>query len=260
MFDRAGVHQRVHGVEAEPVEVVVPQPHPGVIDDERAHLVGSRLVEVDRRAPRGQVRVGEVRPERGQPVARADVVVDDVQVDGQAARVAGVHEALERVRPAVGLVHRPQADSVVPPAVIAGERGHRHQLHHRNAEIGQVVKPPDRGVQRPLRGERADVQLVDHRAGRRRAPPASVRPGERRVVVGPAPAGRTRRLPGRAGVGQRLAAVKPERVVGPGQADRARHIGAPPPRPASRRHRVQPSGHVDVHPSGGRRHTLKTVT
>ena len=192
---RAVVHQRVHRVEAEPVEVVVPQPRQRVLHDERAHLIGARLVQVDRRAPRRHVRVGEVRPERGEPVARPDMVVDDIEVDGEPARVAGVHEPLQRVRPAVGLVHRPQADPVVPPAMIAGERGQRHQLDHRHAEIREVVQTLDGGVQRPLRGERADVQLVDHRAGERRAAPVPVRPRERRVVVGPARA-RPGGLPG----------------------------------------------------------------
>ena len=71
-------------------------------------------------------------PNDGEPVPRADVVVDDVEEDGEAARVAGVHEPLQRVGPAVGLVHRPQADPVVPPAVLARERGERHQLHRRS--------------------------------------------------------------------------------------------------------------------------------
>ena len=48
--------------------------------------------------PRRHVRVGEVRPEVGQPVADADVVVHHVEQDGQAARVAGVHEPLQPVR------------------------------------------------------------------------------------------------------------------------------------------------------------------
>ena len=49
-----------------------------------------------------------------------------------------------------------------------------------HAELAQVVQPPDGRVQRPLRGERADVQLVDHRPAQRRAAPAAVGPGEGR--------------------------------------------------------------------------------
>jgi hypothetical protein len=40
----AVVFQRVHRVQPQPVQVVVAQPHQRVADEERAHLVGSRLV------------------------------------------------------------------------------------------------------------------------------------------------------------------------------------------------------------------------
>ena len=39
---RAVVEQRVHGVEPQPVDVEVAQPHDGVVDDEAAHLVAAR--------------------------------------------------------------------------------------------------------------------------------------------------------------------------------------------------------------------------
>ena len=83
------------------------------------------------------MRVGEVRAELGEPVADADVVVDDVEQDGQLAGVTGVDEPLQAVRAAVGLVHRPQADPVVAPAVPAGEGGDRHQLDVVDAERGR---------------------------------------------------------------------------------------------------------------------------
>ena len=79
-----------------------------------------------------------------------------------------------------------------------------------------MVEVLDRRVERPLRGERAHVQLVDHRAAHRPAPPAGVRPAEGRVIVGAARAVGAQRLPGRPRVRQRVAAVDPERVVGPG--------------------------------------------
>ena len=115
--------------------------------------------------------------------------------------MAGVHEPLERVRAAVGLVHGPQPDPVVAPAVLAGERGERHQLHDGDAERRQVVEPSDRGVERPLRGERADVQLVDHRAAHRRPAPLGVAPAEGGVIVGPARPVRARKA-GAASAGQ----------------------------------------------------------
>ena len=193
--ERAAVFQGVHRVQPQAVQVIVAQPHQRVADQERAHLVRPGLVQVDRRAPRGDVRLGEVRSEVGQPVADADVVVHHVEQDGQPARVARVHEPFQPVRAAVGFVHRPQVDPVVTPAVVAGERGDRHDLHRVHAELAQVVQPPDGRVERPLGGERADVQFVDHRPVQRPAAPAPVGPGERRVVVGAARPVDAERLP-----------------------------------------------------------------
>ena len=51
--DRPVVEQRVHGVEAQPVDVEVAQPHQRVVDDEAPHLVAAGAVEVDGAAPHG---------------------------------------------------------------------------------------------------------------------------------------------------------------------------------------------------------------
>jgi hypothetical protein len=250
---RPAVLDRVHRVQPQPVEVIVAQPHQCVADDERAHLVRARLVQVDRGTPRRHVRVGEVRPERVEPVADTDVVVHDVKQDGQAAGVAGVHEPLEPVRPAVRLVHRPQVDPVVAPAVATGERRHRHQLDRVHAQVTQVIQPPDGVVERALRGERAEMQLVDHRSVQRPAPPARVRPAECGVVIGAAQPLDAERLPQRPGVWQHLAVIEPEAVVD--AAGHVRHVRAPPAGAAPGRllvHRIAPPGDLDLDLTGRR--------
>ncbi len=255
---RPAVLKGVYRVQPQPVEVVVAQPHQRVADQERAHLVGARLVQVDRGTPRRHVRVGEVRPERVQPVADADVVVHHVKQHGQAAVVTGVHEPLQPVRPAVGLVHRPQVDPVVAPAVAAWERRDRHQLDRVHAEVTQVVQPPDGGVEGALRGERADVQLVDHRSVQRPAPPARVGPAERGVIIGAAQPLDAERLPQRPRVGQHLTAVDAEAVVDAGR--HVRHLRAPPagarPGGGLQAHRIAPPRdlHLDLAGSGRRPH------
>ena len=57
------VDEGVHGVEAQAVEVVVAQPHQGVVAEEAAHLLAARAVEIHGRAPGRLVAVGEVRAE-----------------------------------------------------------------------------------------------------------------------------------------------------------------------------------------------------
>jgi hypothetical protein len=113
------------------------------------------------------------------------VVVHHVQQHREAAPVAGVDEPLERVRPAVVLGHREPQHAVVAPVARRVERVDRHHLDEVDAELDEVPEPLDRGVERAARGERADVQLVDHPAGQRASGPVAVGPGEPRVVVHP---------------------------------------------------------------------------
>ena len=73
-----GVAERVHGVEPQPVDVVVVEPHPHVVEDEAAHLARAGAVEVEEVAP-GVGAVLEVGAEERQVVAgRPEVVVHDV--------------------------------------------------------------------------------------------------------------------------------------------------------------------------------------
>ena len=75
-----------------------------------------RAVEVDRRAPRRGVAVGEVRAEAAEVVARrAEVVVDHIEEDGQAARVAGIDQAFQPLRAAVGVMGGVEVHAVIAP-------------------------------------------------------------------------------------------------------------------------------------------------
>ena len=65
--------------------------------------------------------------------------------------MAGVDEALEGVRAAVGLVDGVRVHAVVPPAVLSREGGDRHQLDEVDTELDEVVEVPDRGVEGALR-------------------------------------------------------------------------------------------------------------
>ena len=82
---RGLIEDGVHRVETEPVAVVIPQPHQGVVEHEAAHLEAARPVEVHRRTPVGLVALGEIRPVLGEIVTgRSQVVVDHVQDDSEA--------------------------------------------------------------------------------------------------------------------------------------------------------------------------------
>jgi len=96
----------VHRIEPEPIDVEGGDPLPRVLHEIGAHLVGARVVEVDRRAPGGAVAVGEIRTEGGQDVAfGTEVVVDDIEDDIKAPEVAGIDKSLQPGRTAVRVLH-----------------------------------------------------------------------------------------------------------------------------------------------------------
>ena len=142
------VDQRVHGVEPQPVDVDVAQPHQRVVDDVAAHLVGVGPRQVDRVAPGVRAAFGEDREELGQVVPRrAEVVVDDVLDHAEPLLVAGVDEALVGRRAAVLLLHGVPEHAVVAPVVRAVERVDRQQLDEVDAE-------PTRWSSRPIAASR----------------------------------------------------------------------------------------------------------
>src|SRR5437588_7988965 len=125
----------------------------------------------------------EVRAELGEEVARRPkVVVDDIEDDRQLSPMASIDESLHRVRPAIRMMRREQVHAVIAPATLAGELRDRHHLDGVHAQLDEMRKLLDHGVERALARERPDVELIEDRAGERLTMPSSVRPLERRVV------------------------------------------------------------------------------
>ena len=90
-----------------------------------------------------------------------------------------------RVRPcgpAVGVVRRRRVHAVVTPAALAREGRDRHQLDRGHPELARAPAGADRGVERALVGERADVELVDHELVERDALPLARRSTRRRRI------------------------------------------------------------------------------
>ena len=163
------------------MEVGEPRLH--AVEDVAPDLRGALAVEVDQVAP-GVGGVGlQVGPELREVVARrTEMVVHDVLHHAQAGCVGGVDEALVRLRAAVLLIDDEPEHAVVAPVVGAVERVHRQQLHQVDAELDEVVEVRRRGIEGALRRERAEVQLVDHRARELAPGPPVVTPLEGRGV------------------------------------------------------------------------------
>ena len=88
--------------------------------------------------------IREVRTEFSQIVAfRTHVVVYDVQHDGQARSVAGIHQLFQTLGPTVGRVGSKKIDSVVTPVPAPGKLGGRHQLDRGDAEVLEMRNLPN---------------------------------------------------------------------------------------------------------------------
>ena len=209
------VLDRVDGIDAQAVDAVVAHPELGVLDRPLAHS-GLRVVE--RLPPRRHAEaVCEVRPERAQRlVPRAEVVVDDVEHDGEALTMGGVDEARQPLRTAVGGVRREGVEPVVAPAAVAREGRHRHQLDCGDAELAQPAQARDHAVERARGRERADVELVEDELVEREVRARSDL--ERRRVEDSRRAENAVRLPARAGIGPGGLPVEDEAVVVAGRS------------------------------------------
>ena len=135
-------------VEAQAVDVVFLEPHQDVVEDELADLAASVIgpgvaprrvrpvvvVEVDAAAIvlAPAVELPEIE------VARAEVVVNDVEDHRDALLVGALDELLERQRASVGGLNRKDMGGVVAPRPFSRELGYRHDLDRIDAELFQM--------------------------------------------------------------------------------------------------------------------------
>ena len=124
------------------------------------------------------------------------VVIDHIEQHGEPFAVGGVDQPLQALWAAIGVVRRVQVDAVIAPAPASRKLGDGHELDMGDAELDQMIEALNRGLERPRRGEGADVQLVEHGGGQRPCLPAGVGPGKRRVIEHPRGAMHAMRLPG----------------------------------------------------------------
>src|ERR1700675_1110901 len=107
-----------------------------IINEVRADFVAVRPVVVDGASPRSSVPVREVWAEVAQIISlRSEVVIDDIQYDGDAFFMAGVEEGFKTLRPAIRGLDCKGRHAVVSPVARAGKLGDRHEFDCRDAQI-----------------------------------------------------------------------------------------------------------------------------
>ena len=162
------------------VDVKLVDPLQRVVDEEPAHVIAVRAVEVERRPPRRLVPVGEVRAVLAEVVPLGtEVVVDDVEERGR-GRAHGTHRPAASARAVRRTSSAPRRCTCRrSPSCACRETGAIGiSSIDGDAELPQRVEPRDDRLERSLGGERADMQLVDDVVVERDAAPLAIRPDE----------------------------------------------------------------------------------
>jgi hypothetical protein len=109
------------------------------------------------------------------------MVIDHVEDHCQTVPMAGLHQSLQAIGPAVRVLHRERIDTVITPVAMTRELGNGHELESSDPQRLELREVRNDGLERPLRGERPDVQLVQNVLPQRDPPPGAVIPVEMRV-------------------------------------------------------------------------------
>src|SRR5271154_3351995 len=97
------VDERVDGIEAQAIDVIVAHPHERVVAEKPAHLIAARILKIDRVTPWGAVVVSKIKigtELAGIITDRPEVVVDHIEQHCQTAQMGGIDESLQPVRTA----------------------------------------------------------------------------------------------------------------------------------------------------------------
>jgi len=167
------------GIEAEAVEVILAQPVEGVFDDEAADVRAAGVVVIDGIAPGSFVAGGEVGPEPREVISLiAEVVVDDIEEDGEAALVSRIDKAAKGGGASVIGLHGVEANTVIAPVAGTGDGVDGHEFDGGDAEVAEVIEALDGGVEGGSGGEGADVEFVENVAGEGKSAPVIVLPSK----------------------------------------------------------------------------------
>ena len=167
-------------VEPQPVEMILVDPIARIGDEEFARRPGIGTVEIDGLTPFVVVAIGEIGlGERFEIVSvRAEMVVDDVEDDGDPESMGAVDEAAKIHRSAVEPGWCEEVDAVISPAEPAREFPHGHNFEASDTELGKSRQLSRSGFPASVRGEGADMHLVDDELLARPPAPRPVGPSE----------------------------------------------------------------------------------
>jgi hypothetical protein len=174
----AEIEDSVDGIDPETIHMIFGHPVKSILNDESPDLITPRPIKVDSRTPWRLVAVSKIRCVITEIVSlRSQMVVNDVEKDGQAVPVAGISEILQPVRSAITVLRGVKRNAIIPPVPFPGELRHGHQLDGRYPEIlFEIVKKGDDPFERSFLRERPGVDLIENDLSRRDPSPVLIFP------------------------------------------------------------------------------------
>src|SRR6185312_8399539 len=108
----------------------------------------------------------------------SEVVIDDIKNHTEPDLVRVIDESSQIVWRTIFVVRSEEVDSVVSPAKLAGEAGHRHHLDYSDAELLHMSQLLLGAAVGAFRGKGPDVEFVNNLTAKAESRPLRVRPGE----------------------------------------------------------------------------------
>src|SRR5712675_403770 len=106
------------------------------------------------------------------------MIVDDVEDNGNSEGMGAIDKAAEINRPAVEPGWCEEVDAVISPAELAREFRHGHNFEAGDTEFGESRQLSRSGFPASIRGEGADMHLIDDELPARPPAPCPVGPRE----------------------------------------------------------------------------------
>src|ERR1700674_384209 len=114
---------------------------------------------------------------------RSKVVVNHVEQNGEASRMAGIDQPLQSLRAAVSMVGCEDVHTVVAPSAIARKLDYRHQLDVSDTKVLEMAETIDRGIEGTGCREGANMHFVYDRGIECGRIQVCVAPVEARIIV-----------------------------------------------------------------------------
>jgi hypothetical protein len=169
----------VYGVQPEAVDMIVFQPHAGILKEVIAYTVGPGTIKVQRGPPGGIILFAEIGCIVWEIVTfRSEMVIDHVYQHGNSPGVCCIDQALKAPDASIGMLDGEGVHSIIAPVALTRELSQGHEFDGVDTQIRQVVQAADDAFEIVGIGEAACMQFVDDHIAERQTFPFRILPGK----------------------------------------------------------------------------------